>query len=134
LRSNDAPSRDGAEKKIRKNHRVKGPLAFLTLSPIDDQSEFLASLGMKIRREGGRYLISVTGAVAIANSIAYVSELIDPKTVFLSLTRKNLMVQSFRYVLWGEGEVGLEVYSTLIKYWSWTPPGDLRPLLILISS
>jgi hypothetical protein len=62
----------------------------------------------------------------VANTIAYVSELLDPKQLFLSLSRKPPMTQAFRYIFWGEGEVGLQVYSILIKDWNWTPPGDVR--------
>ncbi|MGH7739515.1 MAG: hypothetical protein ACREL1_05160, partial [bacterium] len=134
MRSTDAESRRSKESEVLRRHRVEGPLVFLNVLMMDNRSEFLASLKMRLRKEGRHYVMTVGGAVAVANTVAYVSELIDPKSIFLTLTRQNLMTQSVRYVLWGEGEVGLSVYSILIKYWSWTPPGDLRPLLILVSS
>lgn len=34
--------------------------------------------------------------------------------MFLGLSRQNLMRQSFRYLLLGEGEVGLMVYTILL--------------------
>ena len=71
----------------------------------------------------GRTSIEVTGAIAIANTIAYISELLDPISLFLGLTRQNLMTQALRYLLWGEGEIGLMVYKILLRYWEWTP-GD----------
>jgi hypothetical protein len=46
----------------------------------------------------------VYGAVAIANTIAYVSEAIDPISIFIGLIRRNLMGQAIRYLLFGEGE------------------------------
>jgi hypothetical protein len=38
-----------------------------------------------------------------------------------------------RYLLFGEGETGLMVYTILLRYWACTPPGDVRPLIFLMS-
>jgi hypothetical protein len=66
-----------------------------------------------------------------ANSIAYLSELIEPKSIFLELTRQNLMKQSMRYLIWGEGEIGLLVYSILVHYWAWArSPQQSLPTLV----
>lgn len=73
------------------------------------------------------------GAVAIANTIAYVSEAIDPISIFIGLTRRSLMAQAIRYLLFGEGETGLVVYTILLRYWDWTPAEDVRPLIFLMS-
>ena len=62
-------------------------------------------------------MIEAFGAVAIANSIAYISELLDPISMVLGLTRRTLMKQSLEYLLFGEGETGLLVYSILVRYW-----------------
>ena len=43
------------------------------------------------------------------------------------------MSQSFRYLIWGEGETGLMVYQILLRYWDWTPEDDVRPLIFLMS-
>jgi hypothetical protein len=75
----------------------------------------------------------VFGAVAIANAIASVSEMIDPISIFLSLSRLNLMQQAFRYLFWGEGEIGVLVYAILLRYWEWTIEEDVRPLIFLMS-
>jgi hypothetical protein len=56
----------------------------------------------------------VFGAIAIANTIAYVSEVMDPKSIFIGLTRRGLMGQAARYLLFGEGETGLIVYTILL--------------------
>jgi hypothetical protein len=69
----------------------------------------------------------------VANTIAYVSELIDPRTIFLGLARLNLMRQAFMYVFWGEGEVGILVYTILVRHWEMTPEEDVRPLIFLVS-
>ncbi len=75
----------------------------------------------------------VSGAIATANSIAFISEAIDPLSIFLGLTRENLMVQSLRYLLWGEGETGLMVYTILLRYWESTAEEDVRPFIFLMS-
>ena len=78
-------------------------------------------------------IAEVYGAVAIANTIAFISEAIDPISIFISLTRRGLMGQANRYLLFGEGETGLMVYAILLRYWEWTPEEDVRPLIFLMS-
>jgi hypothetical protein len=51
----------------------------------------------------------------------------------LGLTISNKMAQSFKYLLWGEGEVGVLVYEILVRYWESTPEDDVRPLIFLMS-
>jgi hypothetical protein len=41
------------------------------------------------------------------------------------------MGQAVRYLLFGEGETGLMVYTILLRYWDWTPEEDVRPLIFL---
>jgi hypothetical protein len=62
-----------------------------------------------------------------------VSEAIDPISIFVGLTRRGLMSQAVRYLLFGEGETGLMVYTILLRYWDWTPEEDVRPLIFLMS-
>ncbi len=120
---------------IRSHYQVTGPLAFLHVHLLDNRSEFVAPLRLSVRREGENFVIDVRGAVAIANSIAYMSELIEPKSIFLELTRQNLMMQSLRYLFWGEGEIGLLVYSILVHYWEWARPAEeSQPTLYLMTS
>ena len=88
---------------------------------------------MNLWKEGGDYVAEVYGAVAIANTIAFVSESIDPISIFISLTRRSLMGQAIRYVLFGEGETGLMVYAVLLHYWEWTAEEDVRPMIFLMS-
>ena len=54
-------------------------------------------------------------------------------SIFIGLTRRNLMSQAVRYLLFGEGETGLMVYTILLRYWDWTPEADVRPLIFLMS-
>ena len=118
---------------IRRHYAVTGPLAFIHVNLLDNRSEFVAPLRVRVHKEEDNFVIEVSGAIAIANTIAYLSELLDPLRIFLELTRHNLMTQSLRYLLLGEGEVGLMVYQILLRYWEWTPPGDVRPLIFLMS-
>jgi predicted outer membrane lipoprotein len=123
---------------IRQYYTVQGPLAFLHVNLIDDRSEFVSTLRLRVRRrrdseQPGDYLIEVHGAVALANSIAYVSELIDPIALFLGLTRQNSVSQALSYLLWGMGETGILVYEILLRHWEETPEEDVRPLIFLMS-
>ncbi len=119
--------------KIRSFYQVEGPLAFIHVNLLDNRSEFRTSLNIHVSCEGDNYIIEVSGATAIANTIAYISELLKPLKIFLGLTRLNLMTQSFNFLIWGEGETGLMVYKILLRYWDWTPGEDTRPLIFLIS-
>ena len=135
LESSSASARLTKMKEVRRHYHVSGPLAFLHVHLLDNRSEFVAPLRLSVRSEEENFIIEVRGAVAIANSIAYVSELIEPKSIFLELTRQNLMMQSLRYLFWGEGEIGLLVYSILVYYWEWArSPEQTRPTLYLMSS
>lgn len=118
---------------IRKYYHVEGPLAFLHVRLRDDRSDFSGELPVKVCRMNGDYLIEVHGAIAIANAIAYISELLDPISIFLGLTRQNAMSQAFRYLLWGEGETGIRVYEVLLRHWERTPEEDVRPLIFIMS-
>jgi hypothetical protein len=127
----EARARKRAE--IARHYSALGPFLFLHVNLLDNRSEFAAPLEVTLRREGDDYVAEVYGAIAIANTIAYVSECIDPISIFIGLTRRNLMGQAVRYLLFGEGEVGLMVYTILLRYWHWTPEEDVRPLIFLMS-
>jgi hypothetical protein len=43
------------------------------------------------------------------------------------------MAQALRYILVGEGETGLMVYTILLRFWDATPEDDVRPLIFLMS-
>jgi hypothetical protein len=133
LRSNTGAARERKRVEIRKYYLVNGPIAFIHVELADNRSEFATPLEVEVKREGSDYIINVYGAAALANTIAFASEMIDPVSIFIGLTRVNLMDQAFRYLLWGEGETGLMVYTILLKYWEWTPEEDVRPLIFLMS-
>jgi hypothetical protein len=118
---------------IARHYNVQGPFLFLHVNLLDNRSEFSAPLEVSVRKEGDDYVGEVFGSVAIANTIAYVSEAIDPISIFISLTRRDLMAQALRYLLFGEGETGLMVYTILLRYWDWTREENVRPLIFLMS-
>ena len=121
------------KREIVGHFKVRGPFLFLHVNLLDNRSEFSAPLDVSLSKDGDDYVAEVYGAVAIANTIAFVSESIDPISIFISLTRRNLMGQAIRYVLFGEGETGLMVYAVLVRYWEWTREEDVRPLIFLMS-
>jgi hypothetical protein len=120
-------------KEIRKYYQIKESVAFIHVNLLDNRSEFLAPLRLQVKEHAEGYIIEIFGAIAIANSIAYISELIDPISIFLGLTRQDLMTQSLRFLFWGEGETGLMVYKILLTHWEWTPEEDIRPRIFLMS-
>lgn len=119
---------------IRNYYRLDGPVAYLHVDLSEDRSLFDSTVYLKVGRLGEEdFRIHATNAVAIANTIAYISELLDPRSIFLGLTRENPMGQALRYLVWGEGETGILVYQILLKYWNWTPEDDVRPRIFLMS-
>lgn len=133
IASSSAEARRSKRGEIARHYGVHGPFLFLHVNLLDNRSEFSSPLELSLRKEGDDYVGEVFGAVAIANAIAYVSEAIDPISIFIGLTRRNLMAQAIRYLLFGEGETGLIVYTILLRYWDWTPEQDVRPLIFLMS-
>jgi hypothetical protein len=131
--ANDPDYRANLLQKIEENFKIEGPVAFLHINLLDNRSEFISSLRVQVRREGENSVIEVWGAVAIANSIAYLSELLDPQSIVMGLTRRNLMQQSLDYALWGEGEIALTVYSILVRYWEFVKRTAGHPRLLLMS-
>ncbi len=132
---------DSLEPEVRKSHaeqidryyHVDGPLAFVRVDLLDNRSEFLSPIELTITQEDSQYLIKASQAVAKANTIAYLSERMHPAAIFVRLTRLNPMRQSFRYLLLGEGETGLMVYSILQRYWEVTHTDEERPCIFLMS-
>lgn len=133
VRTDSPEMRKRKANEIRNHYRSEVPLAFCHVEMLDNRSEFMAPLRIRVEREGESYVIRVTQATAVANTIAYLSEMLDPVSLFLGLTRLNLVDQALRFLLVGEGETGLMVYAILLKYWAWTPEEDVRPYIYLMS-
>ena len=118
---------------IMRHYNVDGPFLFLHVNLLDNRSEFSRPAEFRLQKIGNDYVAEAFGAVAVANVIAFVSEAIDPISIFIGLTRRDLMGQAVRYRLFGVGETGLMVYTVLLRYWRWTPEEDVRPLIFLMS-
>jgi hypothetical protein len=119
-------------RQVQDCYRAEGPFAFVKVDLLDNRSEFLSPLEVSVTKDGDDYRVSVSQAVARANAIAYLSELLRPRAVFMKLTGQNPMRQSMRYLLLGEGEAGLIVYSVLQHYWEKHPSAN-RPHLFLMT-
>lgn len=126
-------SLDRRRKALQKHYKVHGHIAWVNVELGNDRSRFDTTISVQVRRRGEDYIINVKNAVAIANTLAWLSELVDPVALFLGLTRGNIMTQSFKFLLWGEGETGILVYQILLRYWEWTPEDDVRPRIFLMS-
>lgn len=133
LHSDDPDYRARLLQKVAASFKTDGPMAFLHVNLMDNRSDFLSSLRVRVAKDGDNFVIEAWGAVAIANSIAYISELLDPRTVILGLTRRNLMRQSLAYAFWGQGEIGLTVYSVLVRHWETIKRTTNLPRVLLIS-
>lgn len=133
IKNSAVEARNKKREEIARHYSLRGPFIFLHVNLLDNRSEFSAPLEAMIRKEGSDYVAEVYGAISIANSLAYVSECIDPISVFIGLTRRDLMTQAVRFILFGEGETGLMFYTILLRYWDSTPPEDVRPLIFLMS-
>jgi hypothetical protein len=127
------PARAERAEQLRKYYNVEGSVVFVHVTLLDNRSEFLSPLEIKVTKQKGQYLVEAAQAVAKANAVAYLSELLHPSAIYLGLSRQNLMRQSFRYFLLGEGETGLMVYTILQHLWEQTPGEDQRPCLFLMS-
>ena len=130
--ADDSQYRAVLKHKVKSYLKLHDRVAFLYVRLMDNRSEFYSSLRVRVSREGDDYVIEARGATAIANSIAFLAEVLNPISVVLGLTQRNLMKQALAFVLFGEGEIGLLVYSVLVKFWQAHPKPD-RPLLFLMS-
>ena len=133
MKASTSAARKRKRTEISHHYRVRGPFLFLHVNLRDNRSEFSAPLEVNVQREDDDYVVEAYGAIAIANTIAFISEAFDPISIFITLTRRDLMSQAARYLLFGEGETGLIVYTILLRYWKWTPEEDVRPLIFLMS-
>jgi len=118
---------------VRRHYHATGEIAFVHIVLADDTSEFKSTLRVRVRREETAYVITVEGAVAVANTIAWISEQLDPIALYLGLSLENPFTQAFKYLLWGEGETGILVYEILVRYWHTTEEDDVRPYIFLVS-
>jgi hypothetical protein len=134
VRSMDRASLRRKAAQARQAFRAEGTVAFLHILLADDRSDFTSALRVRARSEGDEALLEIRGGSAIANTIAWVSEELDPGTIFIELSLQHPVAQAVKYLLWGEGEVGIMVYQILVNYWHTTTEDDVRPRIVLVRS
>ena len=133
ISSLDERYRQIVRNRIENYYRVKGPLTFLHVKLLDDRSEFYEELEVTVKPEPGGDLIIVSNANVVGNTLAYVSVQLQPKTIFLHLSKEQApLLQAFRYLFFGTGETGLMVHEILSGYWKETPDED-RPAMFLMA-
>ncbi len=123
----------GHKQRIQDHYKVSGSFCFIHVDLDPDESRFGASLSIRMRRVGDDYVMEVKNASAVANAIAWVSQEVRPRSVFLGLTQEPPMRQALQYLLWGKGETGILVYQILLKCWETLPDDAPRPTLYLMS-
>ncbi len=134
-------SHSAIKRRLKQYYAVEGAIAFIHVDLTPDRSAFDSTISLRIARLGDDFRITVSNATAIANTIAYLGELVQPRAIFLGLTRENPVGQAMKYLLWGEGETGILVYQILLRYWAQLPedettqPGEtsVRPRIFLMS-
>ena len=129
----DPDYRADLRERIKSYYKLKGPITFVYVSLLDDRSDFYEQLRMQIEHDNGDYLVKVSGANVIANTVAYVSIVLRADNVILRLSRERRpLTQVTKYLLFGTGEIGLMVHEILLSYWKGRPQSE-RPLLFLMT-
>jgi len=73
VKSSSIEARNKKREEITRHYNVQGPFAFVHVNLLDNRSEFSVPLEVTIRKEGNDYFGEVYGAIAIADSLAFVS-------------------------------------------------------------
>ena len=118
---------------VARYYKLSGPLTFVHVSLLDDRSEFYEQLRVKIVPEDRVFVVTVTRANVVANTVAYISLVLRAKNGILQLSRRgHPLSQILKYLLFGTGEVGLMVHEILLEHWKQRPEAE-RPRLFLVS-
>jgi hypothetical protein len=129
----DAEYLDHLRERVRTLYKVTGPLTFVHVEMLDDRSEFYERLCLAVAYENDDYLVTVSGANVIANTLVYISLALKARAVFMHLAEQRYPLnEALKYALLGTGEVGLMVYEILTAYWKEQPAPE-RPLLFLMA-
>lgn len=89
---------------------------FLHVDLTEDPSEFASPIRVKVTQENKDYVVQVTGAVAVANAIAYVALGIEADEIVIGLLDSGTpMVNAAMYLIFGTGEVGYAVRTIFMR-------------------
>ncbi|MBS2024500.1 MAG: hypothetical protein JST92_19035, partial [Deltaproteobacteria bacterium] len=129
----DSPDRRRSKMRALRKTRLDSKVAMVHIEPSDDRSSFGQEIRLWIERIPEGYFIHARNAAAIPNAIAYLSEQLDPIAIYFDLSLENPLDQTLRFLLFGEGEVGVMVYQILVRYWRSSNEEDVRPDIYLVS-
>jgi hypothetical protein len=117
LRDVSEPSRRRCEgRNLHHDHKGDVQVVWLHITLTDDPSQFSTPIMVRVREDQGDTIVEVTGAVAVANAIAYVALTLGADEVVVGLLDSGTPVQnSLLYLLFGTGEVGYAVRAIFIR-------------------
>jgi hypothetical protein len=121
------------EQSIRREHRIPRDLMIVFVEvDVADASDFLNEPEMDIYQEEGRYIIKVTGAASIANTLAAVAlemaKVGQPPEIHFGWTDETPWSGTLGFLLFGEGNVPWMVRELIRRA---EPEHDKRPLIII---
>ena len=130
------PGRRGLPEKeaaVRREHRIPRDLMVVFVEVVvDDASDFVNEPEIDIHQEEGRYVLKITGAASIANTLAAVSlemaKVGRPPEIHFGWTDQTPWSGTMGFLLFGEGNVPWMVRELIRKS---EPDPDKRPLIII---
>jgi hypothetical protein len=130
----DLQHREDIRAKVERYYKIKGPITFIYVDLLDNRSDFYEQVTMRIEKNEGEYLIRVSNANVVANTIAYVSIALKAQNILLRLAKQQSpTTRAFKFLVLGTGETGLMVFEILTNYWKQKPETD-RPVLFLMTA
>ena len=130
------PGRRGLPEKeaaVRREHRIPRDLMVVFVEVVvDDASDFVNEPEIDIHQEEGRYVLKITGAASIANTLAAVSlemaKVGRPPEIHFGWTDQTPWSGTMGFLLFGEGNVPWMVRELIRKS---EPDSNKRPLIII---
>ncbi len=103
-------------KRMQHAQSASAKYAFLNVELTDDPSAFATPIMVNVKEADGDVIVEVTGAVAIANAIAFVALKMNADQVIIGLLDNGTPAQNaLLYLLFGTGEVGYAVRSIFVR-------------------
>lgn len=103
-------------RQLHHEHVGRVDVAFMNVTLTDDPSQFATPITVQVRRAGDDTIVHVSGAVAVANAIAFVALQLNVDEVVVGLLDSGTPVQNaMLYVLFGTGEVGYAVRAIFVR-------------------
>lgn len=117
LRNMGADARRNCEaRRVQHQHAGEAKYAFLHINLTDDPSQFATPISVKVVDDGVDAVIDVSGAVAVANAIAFVALELSADQLVIGLLDNGTPVQNaMLYLLFGTGEVGYAVRQIFVR-------------------